>query len=238
MRLQIPFRFDYRESADFEHFIAGANDELCTVLQSVAIGKTIDNVYLWGPSGVGKSHLLQAVCHLANYTGLSAAFVPLSQHLVLSPEMLDGMDDLDIICIDDIDHVVGQDYWELSLFYLCNCLRESGKPLLMSGTKNYQRLAFSLADLQSRIGWGLVYLVQALSDEDKISFLQQKADSYAFQLPEQVAAYLVKHVRRDLPSLLALLDVFNQAALAEHRKLTIPFVKAVLEDIGFPVKDL
>lgn len=230
MKLQIPFRFDCRENVNFEHFIEGSNNELCSILQSVAVGETCHNIYLWGQASVGKSHLLHAVCHLANHTGLSAAFVPLSQHLVLSPAMLDDMDDLDIICIDDIDHVARQEHWEQALFYLCNCIREDGKSLLMSGTKSYQRLAFQLADLQSRIGWDLVYLVQALSDEDKISLLQQKADIHAFQMPKQVATYLVEHVRRDLPSLLSLLDKFDQATLAEHRKLTIPFVKAVLEN--------
>ena len=74
----------------------------------------------------------------------------------------------------------------------------------------------------------MTYHLQAVSDKDKIDLLQKRANARNFEIPEEVAAYLVKNVKRDLPSLLALLDKLDQASLTEQRKLTIPFVKTLI----------
>ena len=101
----------------------------------------------------------------------------------------------------------------------------------MTGAKGPRDLAFHLQDLKSRIIWDLTYHLQPLNDKDKISLLQKRADTRSFEISAEVAAYLVKNVKRDLPSLLELLDKFDQATLAEKRKLTIPFVKLLIQDM-------
>ena len=135
---------------------------------------------------------------------------------------------LSVVCVDDIDEIAGDKTWEQSLFHLFNRLREHRKPLLMTGSISPKKLKFHLHDLQSRIGWDLVYHLNPLSDQHKIHLLQKRANTRTFELPESVATYLVKNVKRDLPYLLELLDQFDKTALAEKRKLTIPFVKSLL----------
>lgn len=228
---QIPLEFGFRESADFEHYIEGANSEACAISRSTALGEVSQNIYLWGQADTGKSHLLQAVCNLASQANLNVAYIPLSQHAELSPEMLEGMENLHVVCIDDVDHIAGQDVWEQALFHLFNRMREQQKPLLMTGTQGPRDLAFELQDLKSRISWDLTYHLQPLCDQDKINLLQKRADTRTFEITEDVAAYLVKNVKRDLPTLLDLLDRFDQETLAEKRKLTIPFVKSLLKNI-------
>ncbi len=228
---QIPLEFGFRETADFEHFIEGPNAEAYTVSRSIALGEAVQSVYLWGQAATGKSHLLQAVCNLASQHNLNIAYIPLNQHTEFSPEMLEGMEDLAMVCVDDIDCIAGQDVWEQALFYLYNRLREQQKPLLMTGSKGPRYLAFQLRDLQSRVSWDLTYHLRALSDKDKINLLQKRANTRNFEISKEVAAYLVKNVKRDLPSLLALLEKFDQATLTEQRKLTIPFVKTLIQNL-------
>jgi len=144
--------------------------------------------------------------------------------------MLEGLEHLDMVCADDVDCIAGQEAWEQALFHLYNRLREQQKPLLMTGSKGPRDLAFQLQDLKSRVSWDLTYHLQALSDKDKINLLQKRANTRNFEIPEEVAAYLVKNVKRDLPSLLKLLDKLDQATLTEQRKLTIPFVKTLIQN--------
>ncbi len=229
--VQIPLEFGFRETADFAHFIEGPNTEVCTVSRSIAYGETVHSLYIWGAVATGKSHLLQAVCNLASRNNLHVAYLPLSRFADLSPEMLEGLENLSMVCIDDIDCIAGQDEWEQALFHLYNQLREQQKSLCMTGSRGSRDIAFNLQDLKSRVGWDLGYHLQALSDQDKISLLQKKADTRNFAIPGDVATYLVKHVKRDLPCLLELLDKLDQATLAEKKKLTIPFVKLLLQDL-------
>ncbi len=228
--MQIPLEFGFRESADFEHFIEGDNSEACAISRSIALGEISQSIYLWGQADTGKSHLLQAVCNLASQKNLNVAYIPLSQHTELSPAMLEGLENLHMVCVDDIDRIAGQDSWEQALFNLYNHLREQQKPLLMTASQGPRDLAFNLPDLKSRVSWDLTYHLQALCDQDKIQLLQKRADTRTFEITEEVAAYLVKNVKRDLPTLLELLDRFDQATLAQKRKLTIPFVKTLLKD--------
>jgi len=227
---QIPLQFGFRETADFEHFIEGPNSEVCTVCRSIALGETVHSIYLWGQAATGKSHLLQAVCNLASQNDLNVAYIPLHQHAEFSPEMLEGLEHLAMVCVDDVDSIAGQEAWEQALFHLYNRLREQQKSLLMTGSKGPRDLAFQLQDLKSRVSWDLTYHLQALSDKDKINLLQKRANTRNFKIPEEVAAYLVKNVKRDLPSLLELLDKLDQATLTEQRKLTIPFVKTLIQN--------
>jgi len=229
-RGQIPLEFGFRETADFEHFIEGPNAEVCTICRSIALGETVQNIYLWGQAATGKSHLLQAVCNLARQHDLNIAYIPLSQHAEFSPEMLECLDHLSMVCVDDIDCIAGHEVWEQALFHLYNRLREQQKPLLMTGSTGPRDLAFQLQDLKSRVSWDLTYHLQVLSDSDKINLLQKRANTRNFEIPEEVAAYLVKNVKRDLPSLLELLEKLDQATLTEQRKLTIPFVKLLIQD--------
>jgi DnaA-homolog protein len=234
--VQIPLEFGFRETADFEHFIEGSNTEVFTISRSIALGETVHSIYLWGQTATGKSHLLQAVCNLASQIELNVAYIPLNQHAELSPEMLEGLEHLSMVCIDDIDCIAGQEAWEQALFHLYNRLREQQKSLLMTGATGPRELAFQLQDLKSRISWDLTYHLQALSDKDKIKLLKKRADARTFEISEEVAAYLVKNVKRDLPSLLELLDKFDQATLTEKRKLTIPFVKSLIQNLKTTLK--
>lgn len=89
-------------------------------------------------------------------------------------------------------------------------------------------LSLQLPDLKSRLTNGLVLKVEELSDLDKVSTLIKIANKRGFALPESVARYLINHSERGMHNLMAAMDKLDKASLMAHRKLTIPFVKEVL----------
>lgn len=225
---QLPFEFEWRECADFEHFVEGPNHEVCALGKAVALDERRHSIYFWGQPASGKTHLLQAICQLAGQLQRRIAYIPLRLYAELGPGILSDLEHLSLICVDDIDLIAGRDDWERALLYLYNRLREARQPLVMSARAAPAKLNFARADLKSRIVWDLACRLQPLNDQHKIKVLKNKARRRALELPDSVATYLVEKTRRDLPTLLALLDQFDRAALAEQRKLTIPFVRSLL----------
>lgn len=230
VRGQIPLAIGQKERLDFNLFVPGENDEACQSIKHIAAGTRHSNLYLWGQSGSGKSHLLQAACIYADENDRNVTYVPLAQHVDLDPRFLENMDAMDLVCIDDIDMIAGRPEWEQPLLHLYNRLRDNGRAMLMVAQVSPQAIGYELKDFKSRMAWDLVYHLKPLDDDSKIEALRLRADARAFELPKEVAEYLVRRVRRDLPGLIKLLDQFEEATLIEKRKLTVPFVKTLLNE--------
>lgn len=225
---QIPLALALKEKPGFDLFVVGDNAEALQALRSIAKGAKQSNFYLWGQSGSGVSHLLQAACILADESGRRIVYISLKDHAGLDPRVLENLDHMDIVCVDDIEAIAGEADWEQPLLHLYNRLRENRGAMLLGAHTSPQALAFELQDLKSRMAWDLVYHLKPLDDNDRIEALQRRARARAFELPREVAEYIVRRAPRDLPSLVALLDELERATLAEQRKLTIPFVKTLI----------
>ncbi len=228
--VQIPLQLGRVGQHDFDSFESGPNREACEAVRRLAATGQGGPVYLWGPPGRGKSHLLLAACASAASLDRRSAYVPLSRVDELSTEYLDGLAGFDLICVDDVHAVAGNEVWELALFNLYNELRDSRGSLAVSSRFSAKAEGIVLRDLQTRLGWGLVYHLQELTDEQKINALQRKADSRGFQLPQEVATYLMSRTRRDMDALCDCLDRLDQASLSAQRRLTVPFVRTLLEN--------
>jgi len=225
---QIPLALGIKESPGFDLFVIGENYEAIQGIKNLASGSLFSSIYVWAQSGTGVSHLLQAACMLADKMDFQVAYVPLGYFNELDPQVLENLDNMDMVYIDDIDAIAGKPAWEQPLLHLYNRLRDKGCAMLIGAHASPQSINIQLQDLKSRMGWGLVYHLKPLNDQDKIEVLQRRASARAFDLPTEVAAYLVNRVQRDLPSLITLLDELEKATLAAQRKLTIPFVKSVM----------
>jgi DnaA family protein len=185
-------------------------------------------LYLWGPKGSGKSHLLQASCQAVNSIQ-SAIYLPLTFLKEWGPQTIEGLEDQTLICIDDIDAIGNDPAWEEALFHLYNRIKDKEKSLLIiSGNQPPAMIAINLADLRSRLAWGLVIQLNELSDEEKITTLKLHAFKRGFELPESVAQFLLNRCSRNMHDLHQLLNRLDDASLAAHRKITIPFVKNIL----------
>jgi DnaA family protein len=185
-------------------------------------------LYLWGPKGSGKSHLLQACCQAMHVTK-SAIYLPLNIMNAWGPESLEGLEDQNLVCIDDVDAIAGIAPWEEALFHLYNKIKDYNKTvLIISGSHPPNKSSIQLADLSSRLSWGLVIQLNELSDQEKVNTLKDRALKRGFDLPESVGQFLMSRCSRNMHDLHQLLNYLDEASLQAHRKITIPFVKEVL----------
>ena len=227
--IQIPLAFNKYQHVDFELYEAGSNQQALQHLQNIISGEDRKNVYLWGKPGTGKSHLLQALCTAAAKAELNVAYVPLAEARGLSALMLEGLEQQALVCLDDIDCIAGKQEWELAIFHLFNRLREVHRPLLFTAQHSPKGSPIQLPDLLSRLGWDHVFHLQSLDEKASLRALQLRARSRGFELSDEVAAYLLKRVARDMHNLFQLLDKLDNASLVAKKKLTIPFVKNLLD---------
>ncbi len=198
-----------------ENFVAGRNVELLSALRHALSGTASERCfYLWGEAGSGKSHLLQAVTRQAKAMGLSTQYASAAVP-----------DSAQAVAVDDVESL--NDAEQIALFALYNSQRENGGMLLISGTAAPAHLNLR-DDLRTRLGWGLVYQVQPLNDAEKSQALEQHAQARGFELPPEVVQYLLRHGRRDLPSLLAVLDALDAQCLRLKRGASVPLLKEVM----------
>jgi DnaA family protein len=205
-----------------ENFVPGDNNlELLARLHGMPAPSTFDAVYLWGPSGSGRSHLLAAVA------GLAAGRRPccllhgheIDHELTIAPGGL--------LIIDDVDDL--GEAAQGALFRTFNAARLAGLALLLSGSQAPVHLGLR-EDLRTRIGQTLIYEVKALSDDEKSAALQRHALMRGMRLDDGLVKYLLRHGRRDLPSLMAVLEALDQASLEQQRPATVPLLREILQN--------
>jgi len=226
---QLPLGLALRDSARFESFFPGQNQEAVSSLQAAAQGTGESLVYLTAPAGLGKTHLLQAACHVAGESGRRSGYLPLAELRQVATAVFDGLEQLELVCLDDVDAVAGEPLWEHALFDLFNRLRDAGRTLLVTASQRQDAAGFGLPDLASRLGWGASYVLKPMAEADIMAALAYRARARGLELPLETAQFLLRRFPRDLPTLFALFDTLDLASLVEQRRLTVPFVKSVLD---------
>jgi DnaA family protein len=204
-----------------DNFHPGRNVELLAALRGLADGRSAERFfYLWGESGCGRSHLLRAMASALAARKVATVYVgPGSPFPPADPA-------LRALAVDDVDKL--QPSAQAAFFNLYNSVRERQGIVLAAGSLPPAKLAMR-PDLVTRLGWGLVYQVHALADEEKIAALKRHAAARAFDLPDGVAEYLLRHYRRDLPSLMGMLDALDQHSLEAKRPITLPLLRELLQ---------
>jgi len=226
-QLALPLRL--ADHAVFDSFLPNGNEELLAQLAAIAADPNESGCWLWGGAAAGKTHLLQAVCERA---GDRSVYVPLAILADAGPGLIDGLDSRDVVCIDDIQTIAGNEAWEGALFTLYNELIAAGARLVVAATTAPRECPFELPDLASRMSHLPTYLVQMLADTDRAEALQLRASHRGLDLPDETASYLLSRSRRDMTSLYEVLDNLDEAALRAQRKLTVPFVREVLQQMA------
>jgi DnaA family protein len=229
MNKQLALAIKLNDEATLNDFNWQNNFLLQQQLQTMLKLKEDRLLYLWGAPGNGKSHLLQGCCQAINATE-SAIYLPLTLLKEWGPQTIDGVEEQTLICIDDIHAIANDSAWEEALFHLYNRIKDSERSLLIiSGNQPPAQINIKLADLRSRLGWGLIIQLNELDDAEKINTLKLHALKRGFYLPESVSQFLINRCSRNMHDLLQLLNRLDDASLAAHRKITIPFVKNILQ---------
>jgi DnaA-homolog protein len=202
-----------------DNFVPGRNGAALQALRDIARGAGAERfVYLWGEPGSGRSHLLRGLVHAAGAgKGLYLCGTPGSSTAAGK-----------VIAVDNVQDLAAGD--QIELFDLYNRVRAGAGALVAGGDAAPAQLALR-EDLRSRLAWGLAFQLHPLSDAEKAAALREHARARALDLGEDVVAYLLRHARRDMASLIAILDALDRYSLEQKRPVTLPLVRDALESM-------
>ena len=220
---QIAFDFSLRAEPALENFITGRNAELLhNMRRLLSSGAGERAIYVWGATDSGRTHLLQGFVNTARASALKADYL-LSRELTQrapSPNLMD------CVAIDDVEQL--DEAGQRVMFNLCNDMRERRAALVVSGNVPPARLALR-ADLLTRLAWGLVYEVHALSDEEKMLAMRRRADERGFALADDVGRFLLTRAPREMAVLLAIVDALDRLSLESKRPVTVVLARELLQ---------
>ncbi|MFO7275984.1 MAG: DnaA regulatory inactivator Hda [Pseudomonadota bacterium] len=228
---QLPLGIRIADRAVFASFHPARNVQAFEHVRRLAGAGASGFAWLCGPPGSGKTHLLQAACVQASET-LRAGYFPLAELASLGPEVLEGLPQLDCVCLDDVDAVASRPDWERALFGVYREVEERGGRLLAAAQAPPALLPWKLADLGSRFAASAVFQLRELDEDEQLEALRLRAQVRGFDLPEDTARWLQRRFPRDMRTLYGLLDQLDEAALVAQRRLTIPFIRSVLSERG------
>ena len=197
---------------ELARFVAGRNVELMAQLQAMLEGKATERmVYLWGAPGSGKSYLLAAWAYACRTRGMTVDFT--------------GQQAAQAVIADQVEAWNGAQ--QHAGFAAFNRVSEAGGLWLAAGNVAPAELPV-MPELQTRLGWGLVFQLHGLDDAEKRAALSQHAESLGFRLDPQVADYLLNHTARDMQSLLRVLEALDRFSLETRRPITLPLLRQLL----------
>lgn len=229
MNTQLTLGVSLKDEATFANYYAGANGLLLQELKKTASGAGERVIYFCGVGGEGCTHLLQACCHEAHHHKLSAVYLPLAGLMDYTPAVFDGLESRQLICIDDLHLIAGKPAWEEGFFHVYNRIHDAGGRLLVTANVMPKLLGVVLPDVVSRLAWGMVFQLQPLTDAEKLQVMVMRAERRGMMLSEEVGKFILHHCPRHMATLFAAFEALDKASLAAQRKLTVPFVKAVLQ---------
>lgn len=246
---QIALDFGHTPKPTLDNFIATGNENLIAVLKDIqsrwpnpkdkssltaalTAGLTADSkmIHLWGASGSGRTHLLSALQLQASELGINAYLLnhdsSMDEWRACADALTENNQVPGLLCVDDIDHL--SEFAQGALFRLHNLIREASHQHLITTSLAPSSNLQIREDLKTRLVWGLVFQMHALSDAEKLQALQQAATERGLQISNEVAPWLLKHFHRDMPSLMSLLEALDNYSLETKRAITLPLLKEML----------
>lgn len=223
---QLPLGVRLPDRAVFESFLPAGNEQALAHARRVAAGEA-GLSWICGPAGAGKTHMLQAICS-AGGSSRRSGFVPLGDLAALGVEVLEGLPQLNCLCIDDLQAVIGRLEWERALFTVLREFADSGGSLVLAARSPPALLGWSLPDLASRCAAAAIFQLRALDELEQQQALKLRARLRGLELPEETLRWLQRRFPRDMRRLYGLLDTLDEAALTAQRRLTVPFIREVL----------
>lgn len=241
MYAQLPLKIGLKEEARFSTFVC-QNQGLKTILdnlQAMLNGQTneIGACCFTGEIGAGKTHLLQAACryqiemHTDDSQTSSGVYLPLGDvTLPFIPMVLDGMEQVGLVCVDDVDLIIGQADWENALANLLLKSKNNGHAVLFASSEPVSDWKFATKALASAMMNVLPVPLEKLHQEkDLVSALQKHAEMTGFRLTTDVCNFLIKSYSKNLEELLAVLGLLEEASIVQKRRVTLPFTKQILQ---------
>ena len=223
---QLTFPWNKENKSSFDSFYTTKlNKQLLFLLKDEALK---DDLLIYGAKDSGKTYLLQALCNQFNNQGKSSFFLPMRQAIELSVDILDSLENIELVCIDGIESLVGNKAWEIGLFNLINRSFNSNNRLIFTSAKNIDGMNFELKDLDSRLRKIQSHELHSLADDDILYALKHIANLRCIELGSKEAQYLLTYADRNISDLVKILESLDQLSMEMKRKITIPLIKEVI----------
>jgi DnaA family protein len=223
---QLTFPWNKENKSSFDSFYTTKlNKQLLFLLKDEALK---EDLLIYGAKDSGKTYLLQALCNQFNNQGKSSFFLPMRQAIELSVDILDSLENIELVCIDGLESLVGNKAWEIGLFNLINRSFNSNNRLIFTSAKNIDGMNFELKDLDSRLRKIQSHELHSLADDDILSALKHIANLRSIELGSKEAQYLLTYADRNISDLVKILESLDQLSMEMKRKITIPLIKEVI----------
>ena len=222
---QIPLDVSLSEYMTFETFYLGPNK---SVVDSLRHEKN-QLIWLAGLEGFGKTHLLHAFLNSHEHENKKVLYLPMSESQDFTPDILDNLAQYDLVAIDDIENIIGDMTWEEQLLKFYEDSYSTRNKILITANDTPKGLNFLLPDLSSRFNLALIERLRPMNEDEMIKAILIHSKARGFDLPEDSAKYLINRVPRDVSVLVDMIKLLDYESLSMQRKLTIPFIKTVLD---------
>lgn len=229
MSAQLPLALRWPAHQRLESFVAGSNGVALDLVRRAAREADAAWLYLAGALGCGRTHLLIGACAAANAQGRSAQYLSLSALRGPRAEAIRGCGGSDLLAIDDLDVIIGERDAEHALFDLYNRCRAEHATLLFAASAPASQLGITLPDLVSRLSACTQVALKPLDEAERRTLLRDRARERGIELDDAALDWLFTRRKRDLATLFDLLDRIDRASLAAKRRVTVPFLRSLME---------
>ena len=217
-QLILPYQKNIKKKFDSFFCDNEKNDQIVENIKNIFDSQN-NQIYIWGDKSFGKSHLLYAACNYFGEKNKKCVYLPLSENKKFEPDILDGFDNYDLVCIDNIDIIFQKEDWEYSFFVLINKTLDKSKKIIFTSSSSLALNNINLKDFHSRLSSSLIFMINSPNDTTKENILKRVILEKEYNINVDICEYLLKRKDRDIDSLLKIIDKIGNYSLSTNKKI-------------------
>ena len=217
-QLILPYQKNIKKKFDSFFCDNEKNDQIVENIKNIFDNQN-NQIYIWGDKSFGKSHLLYAACNYFGEKNKKCVYLPLSENKKFEPDILDGFDNYDLVCIDNIDLIFQKEDWEYSFFVLINKILDKSKKIIFTSSSSLALNNINLKDFHSRLSSSLIFMINSPNDTTKENILKRVILEKEYNINVDICEYLLKRKDRDIDSLLKIIDKIGNYSLSTNKKI-------------------
>ena len=223
---QLALQIQINERASLNNFfVSKNNNKTIQILKDLLNSNIGAQIFIDDLGSNGKSYLLQAICNDFSNSNNSSIYIPMEEAINLDPSILEGVSELNLICIDDVDLINNRREWEIALFNLINECYEKECFLLLSGSINKLE---AIPDLVSRIKKMETLRLEAINDDELLEATQAISKNLNIEISDKNLNYLMNNSRRDIKTIFRTLSQLEKESLERKKSIGLNLIKEVI----------
>ena len=225
---QLALQIQINERASLKNFfVSKNNNKTIQILKNILHGSDNEfQIFIDDLGSNGKSYLLQAICNDFSYSDNSSIYIPMLEAINLDPSILEGVSELNLICIDDVDLINKRSEWEIALFNLINECYEKECLLFLAG--NINKLE-AIPDLVSRIKKMKIIRLNAINDDELLEATQVISNNLNIKISDKNMNYLINNSKRDIKTIFRTLTKLERESLERKKSIGLNLIKEVIQ---------